>query len=162
MINTVDYGSPVGGSGPVAPLPPEGVEMVDVERPAAREVSPWAFGFAVFAAMLMLMLGIFHAMMGLVAILDDDFYVRVRNYTFEYDVTGWGWIHLIGGIIVALAGLALLSGQVWARAVGIALAVLSAIANFLWLPYYPIWSTISIALAIGVIWGLARYDVRAA
>jgi hypothetical protein len=133
--------------------------MVDVERPAAREVSPWATGFAVFAAIMMITLGIFHAIMGLVALFDDTFYVRVANYTFEFDVTAWGWIHLIAGVIVAFAGFALLSGQTWARGVGIAIAVLSAIANFMWLPYYPVWSIVCIALAVGVIWGLARYNV---
>ncbi len=114
-----------------------------------------------FAATMMIMLGVFHAIMGLVAIIDDDFYVRVRSYTFDLDVTGWGWLHLIIGIIIALGGFALISGQLWARAVGIALAALSAIASFLWLPYYPVWAIVAIALAIGVIWGLARYDVDA-
>lgn len=135
--------------------------MADIGRSATREVSPWATGFALFAATMMIMLGVFHAIMGLVAIIDDDFYVRVRSYTFDLDVTGWGWLHLIIGIIIALAGFALISGQLWARAVGIALAALSAIANFLWLPYYPVWAIIAIALAIGVIWGLAKYDVDA-
>lgn len=135
--------------------------MVDIGRSGTREISPWATGFALFAATMMIMLGVFHAIMGLVAIIDDDFYVRLRNYTFDLDVTGWGWLHLIIGIIIALAGFALISGQLWARAVGIALAALSAIANFLWLPYYPVWAIIAIALAIAVIWGLAKYDVDA-
>lgn len=74
-------------------------------------------------------------------------------------MTGWGWIHLILGIIVAIAGFALITGQLWARVVGIILAALSVIANFLWLPYYPVWAVIAIALAIGVIWGLAKYEV---
>jgi hypothetical protein len=132
--------------------------MVDVDRAAARDVSPWATGWVVFAAIMMITLGIFHGIMGLVAIIDDEFFVRVRNYTFEADLTAWGWIHLILGAVVALAGFSLLSGQTWARAVGIVLAVFSAIANFTWLPYYPVWSIVCIALAVGVIWGLARYS----
>ena len=134
--------------------------MADMERSATREVSPWATGLAVFASVLMIMLGVFHALQGFVAIVDDEFYVRLPNYTFELDLTSWGWIHLILGILVAFTGFVLLSGQVWARVIGITLAGLSAIANFAWLPYYPVWSIVAIALAIGVIWGLANYNVE--
>ncbi|HKA69673.1 MAG TPA: hypothetical protein VKG85_11200 [Actinomycetes bacterium] len=130
--------------------------MSDSRR--AGGASPWAVGFAVFASTLMIVLGIFHAIQGLVALLDDNFYVSLPNYTFEYDLTGWGWTHLILGALIALAGFALLGGALWARAVGIALAGLSAIANFLWLPYYPVWSVVAIALAVAVIWGLAAYQ----
>jgi uncharacterized membrane protein YidH (DUF202 family) len=133
--------------------------MVATERTPADEASPWATGFAIFASMLMIMLGVLHAIMGLVALFNDEFYVRVRNYTFDLDTTGWGWIHLILGIVVAFAGFAILSGQVWARAVGIGLAVLSAINNFFWLPYSPVWSFIAIGLAVLVIWALSRFNV---
>ena len=133
--------------------------MVATERTPADEASPWATGFAIFASMLMIMLGVLHAIMGLVALFNDEFYVRVSNYTFDLDTTGWGWIHLILGIVVAFAGFAILSGQVWARAVGIGLAVLSAINNFFWLPYSPVWSFIAIGLAVLVIWALSRFNV---
>ncbi|HKE49928.1 MAG TPA: hypothetical protein VKE25_00320 [Actinomycetes bacterium] len=132
--------------------------MSDTGQRAAREVSPWAVGFAVFAATLMIMLGILQAIQGLVALLDDEFYVKVSEYTFKFDLTSWGWIHLILGAVVALAGFALLSGALWARVIGIILAVLSAISNFMWVPYYPVWSIILIGLAVGAIWGLARYS----
>jgi len=124
--------------------------MADMGRSATREVSPWATGYAIFASIMMIMLGVF----------DDEFYVRLPNYTFRFDLTSWGWIHLLLGILVALAGFALLSGQVWARAIGMLLAGLSAIASFAWLPYYPVWSIVVIALAIAVIWGLANYRVE--
>src|SRR5262245_12170762 len=132
--------------------------MSDTGRRAAREVSPWAVGFAVFAATLMIMLGIFQALRGLVALFNDEFYVRLADYTFKLDVTSWGWIHLILGALIAIAGFFVLSGALWARVIGIILAVLSAIANFMWLPYYPVWSVITIGLAVAVIWGLARYS----
>ena len=134
--------------------------MADMGRSATREVSPWATGYAIFAATMMIMLGVFHAIQGLVALFNDEFYVRLADYTFKFDVTTWGWIHLLLGILVALAGFALLSGQVWARAIGMLLAGLSAIASFAWLPYYPVWSIVVIALAIAVIWGLANYRVE--
>jgi hypothetical protein len=71
------------------------------------------------------------AMVGLIALVQNDFYVATRDYPSKFDATTWGWIHLLGGVLLALAGWALLSGQTWARVVGIVLAVLSAIANFL-------------------------------
>jgi hypothetical protein len=124
-------------------------------------MAPWATGFAVFASIMMIMLGAFHVVMGLVALFNDEFFVKLPNYTFRLDVTGWGWIHLIGGAIVLWAGIALLSGRLWARAVGITVAVLSAIANFLWLPYYPVWSILLIGLAVIVIWALTKYEPAA-
>jgi hypothetical protein len=104
----------------------------------------------------MLLIGVFHAIAGLVALLDDEFYVVGANYTFELDVTGWGWIHLLAGIGVALAGLYVFSGATWARIVGITLAMLSAVANFFFIPYYPFWSILMIALAVWAIWALTR------
>jgi hypothetical protein len=103
------------------------------------------------------MAGCFQAFAGLVALFENEFYVATRNYLFELDATTWGWVHLILGVVVALAGLAVLAGRVWGRVVGITLAVLSAIANFLFIPYYPFWSLTVIALDIFVIWALAAH-----
>jgi hypothetical protein len=87
-------------------------------------------GFILFAAIMMLMVGIWQALQGLVAIFENEFYVATRNYLFRFDVTTWGWIHLVlCAVIVAFAGWGLLSGRIWARVVAITLAVLSAIAN---------------------------------
>jgi len=128
----------------------------------AQPTSGWAVGFILFAGLMMIMAGIFQAFTGLVAIFENEFYVATRNYLFQFDATTWGWIHLIGGVIMALAGWGVLAGQTWARVVGITLAVLSAIANFLFIPYYPFWSMLIIALDIFVIWALAAHgrDVR--
>jgi hypothetical protein len=129
-----------------------------------REATSNGWGLVVFAGVMMILLGSFHALEGLTAILKDKFFVFTpTNYLISVDVTGWGWIHLIGGVVVALAGFFVFSGAVWARAVGIVLAVLSAIANFLFIPYYPFWSLLMIALDIFVIWALAvhRREVAA-
>jgi hypothetical protein len=126
-------------------------------RRAEREASGTAVGFILFAAIMMLMSGIFQAIQGLVAIFENEFYVATRNYLFQFDATTWGWIHLIGGIIVVLAGWGLLSGQTWARTVAIIVAVLSAIANFAFIPYYPFWSLLIITLDIFVIWAVAAH-----
>jgi hypothetical protein len=126
-------------------------------RSTSRDPSGWAVGFTVFAAVMMLMAGIWQALAGVIAIFNNEFYVATRNYLFEFDATAWGWIHLILGIIVAFAGWGLLSGQTWARVVGITVAALSATANFLFIPYYPFWSMLIIAVDIFVIWALAAH-----
>jgi|SRR5829696_3577627 len=123
----------------------------------AREASGWAVSFTLFAAIMMLMSGTFQALAGLVAIFENEFYVATRNYLFQFDATTWGWIHLLVGLVVAFAGWGLLSGRTWARVVGITLAVLSAIANFLFLPYYPFWALTVIALDVFVIWALTAH-----
>jgi hypothetical protein len=122
-----------------------------------EESSGWASGFVLFAALMMIMAGIWQGLAGLIALFENEFYVATRNYLFEFDATTWGWIHLLVGVIVGLAGLGLLAGQTWARVVGITLAVLSAIANFLFIPYYPFWSMLIIAVDIFVIWALAAH-----
>jgi hypothetical protein len=106
---------------------------------------------------MMIMVGVFQALQGLIAIFENEFYVATRNYTFQFDATTWGWIHLVLGLIVAFAGWGLLSGQTWARVVGITLAALSATANFLFIPYYPFWSILIVAVNVLVIWALTAH-----
>jgi hypothetical protein len=132
-------------------------QMVEGDvRTGTREVSGWAVGGTVFAGVIMFMVGAFHAIAGFVAILDDQFYVVARNYTYSLDLMGWGWIHLIVGVLVAIGGVYVFTGATWARSLGITLAVLSAIANFFFVPYYPFWSLLIIALDVWVIWALSR------
>ena len=119
-----------------------------------NEYSPWAVGWATFAGIMLIMVGFFHAMSGLIAIFDDTFYVVGREYIFEFDVTAWGWTHLIWGIIVVAAGFGIFSGNVLARTLGVFAAGLSMLVNFAWLPYYPVWSILMIAIAVAVIWAL--------
>jgi hypothetical protein len=91
-----------------------------------REASGWAVGFILFAAIMMIMAGTFQAFAGLVALFENEFYVATRNYLFQFDATTWGWVHLLVGLVVALAGFAVMAGRTWGRVVGITLAVLSA------------------------------------
>jgi len=119
--------------------------------------SGWAVGWTYFAAVMMVLAGFFQAMAGLVAILNDEFFVSTRNYVFKFDVTQWGWIHLIVGIVILLAGFYVLSGSVFARTIGVIMAVVSAITGFLWLPYYPVWGIVIVALATSVIWALTAH-----
>jgi hypothetical protein len=125
-------------------------------RRSVQPVSGWAVGAIAFAATLMTLAGIFQILSGLVAILNDEFYVVARNYTFDLDVSAWGWIHLIVGIAVFAAGLGLFARKAWAGVTAIVLAMLSALANFFFIPYYPIWALVVIGLDVWVIWALTR------
>jgi hypothetical protein len=126
---------------------------------SGSQPSGWAIGGVVFAATMMIMVGIFQAFQGLAAIINDEFFVRVGEYAFNVDVTTWGWIHLILGIVVAAAGFYLFSGSALAGVVAVILASLSALSNFFFIPYYPFWSILMIALAIFVIWAVTRPGV---
>lgn len=126
------------------------------ERPPEPPVSGWAVGGIAFAATMMLLIGAFHAIAALVAIVDDNFYVVSQNYTFDFDTTVWGWIQLIIGVGVAATGFGLFSRAAWAGVTAIMLAGLSAVANFFFIPYYPFWSIVVIALDVWVIWALTR------
>lgn len=130
--------------------------MASGTRTTARtEASGRASGAGLFAGVLLVMVGIFQAVAGLAAIIEDRFYVVTTNYAYALDVTRWGWIHLGVGIVVAAAGFGVIFGaRLWARALGIVVATLSAIANFFFIPYYPWWSLLIIALDVFVIWAL--------
>lgn len=109
------------------------------------------------AGVLMVLIGTMHAIQGLVALVNDDFYVIGQEYVFEFDVTTWGWIHLIGGAIVLLAGIALFRGSVWARTLAVVMASISILLNFVWLPYYPLWSLVVIGFDLFVIWAVTAH-----
>ena len=116
----------------------------------------WALTGVVFAAVMMVVIGLFQFFGGLGAIVQDDFYVIGSEYAYSFDVTAWGWIHLILGVVMVAAGYALFRRQVWGGVVAVVLASLSALANFLFLPYAPFWSLVVIALNVFVIWSITR------
>ena len=124
--------------------------------PDMPRASGWAIGGMAFAASIMVLIGTFQAIAGLAAIIDDQFFVVTRNYTFDLDVTAWGWIHLILGVVVLVAGFGLFAGKAWAAVTALVVAMLVAIENFFFIPYYPWWSLLVIALAAWVIWALTR------
>jgi len=116
-----------------------------------------ATGFIIFAGVMMIMAGGFQALAGLVAIFENEFFVETRNYLVQFDATSWGWIHLLLGLLVLFAGFAVMSGQTWGRTVGVILAVLSALSNFAFIPYYPFWAITIIALDVFIIWALTAH-----
>jgi hypothetical protein len=108
-----------------------------------------------FAGAMLMIVGLFQFFQGLVAVINgNQFFVTTPNYVFQLNATTWGWIHLIFGIVVAVAGLFIFTGNIVARGVGILLAGLQAVINFMWLPYYPLWSIIIIAIDVFIIWSL--------
>jgi hypothetical protein len=120
-----------------------------------RAPSASAIGAAMFAGSIMIMIGVFGALSGLAGILRDDFYVAAPHDLYKFDTTAWGWVHLIVGIVIVFAGYGIFSGAVWARTLGVIMAMISAITNFMFIPYYPFWSILIIALDVWVIWALA-------
>ncbi|GAA2541538.1 MULTISPECIES: DUF7144 family membrane protein [Streptomyces] len=122
---------------------------------AGREAeSPWAASWTAAAAALMTFGGIMAVFQGIAAIAQDDVFIAAPDFTYEFSLTGWGWLHLILGALVTAAGITLFRGATWARAVGVALAGLSMIANFVWLPYFPVWSIVLIVIDGFIIWAL--------
>ncbi|NLE78482.1 MAG: hypothetical protein GX610_02700 [Rhodococcus sp.] len=119
-------------------------------------------GFAglttVVAAILLAVAGILAILQGIAAIASDEIFETGLNYTYAFDVTTWGWVHLIVGILVVLTAFALMTGKTWARVTAVVLAGLSIIVNFVWLPYYPLWGILVIALDVVVIWAVSTWD----
>jgi hypothetical protein len=143
----------LGGTGPLAP---KKKDRTMSNKPTTQPSSA-AVGLTVFAAVMMIMAGIFQAIQGVVALANDTFYVAGEKYIFQFDVTTWGWIHLLMGIVVATAGFFLFRGAVWARTVGVIAAGVSALFNFAWLPYYPLWAITIITLNVFIIWALTAH-----
>ncbi|MDH6549953.1 hypothetical protein M2160_004025 [Streptomyces sp. SAI-117] len=117
----------------------------------------WAAGGVVFAGVLMLMNGILAILQGISLLADDDVWARVGDYVYKINHTGWGVILLCLGALAAVTGAFILRGAGWARMTGIFLASLSMLAQFLFLPYAPVWSVIMIGIDFFVIWALAVY-----
>jgi hypothetical protein len=119
-----------------------------------KQPSGWAVGWTAFAGILMIMMGFWWIISGFVALLDSEFYVVTQRWILQFDVSTWGWIHLILGIVILASGCGLFLGAVWARTVGVILAVFAGLVAFAWLPYYPVWAIIFIAISVAVIWAL--------
>ncbi len=119
-----------------------------------QQYSGAAVGWTVFAAWMMILVGGWWVLAGLVALFNSDFFVVTQEYVFQFDATSWGWIHLILGFLTLAAGFGLFSGAVWARTVGVTLGFITTLVAFAWLPWYPIWAVLLIIAAVSVIWAL--------
>jgi hypothetical protein len=138
-------------------------------RPESREdrmarssqVTAWV-GWVWFAGIVLVTIGFFNAISGLVAVFSPNSLVGVTDAGIVVlDVSTWGWIHLVIGVLLVLTGFALLSGRGWARMVAIVLVVLNAIAQFTTLQVTPWWSLITIVLDVFVLWALVVHGDEA-
>jgi hypothetical protein len=135
-------------------VPRQGPGYDDRRDFAANEPSGAVIGWTVFAAVMLMISGIGNILEGIAQLVRGSYFVTLPNYAYTLSVHSWGWIHLIGGIVVFLAGAALLADKTWARAVGVAFASLSLFMNLVYLPFFPVWSVIVIAVDAFVIWAL--------
>jgi len=117
-------------------------------------MSGWV-GWIAFAGVMMLMVGMFHVIEGLLALFREEYYVvGNKGLTVHVDWSTWGWTHLLGGILIMFAGIGLFAGKVWARTVAVILAVISAVISIGFMSAYPIWGAIMVGLDVVIIWAL--------
>jgi hypothetical protein len=119
-------------------------------------------GLTMLAAAFMMIAGVLGFFEGLASVIRGSFFVTLPNYAFSLSSTSWGVVHIILGALLFIAGAALFADQTWARIVGVVLAAFMLVANFVYLPYYPVWAIVVIALDVFVIWALLspRYRSR--
>jgi hypothetical protein len=113
-------------------------------------------GTSAFAGIMLCTVAVFGILQGIAAIASDKVYVDGIQYTYQFDITTWGWIHLVLGIIALGVGIGILADQSWALVAGIAITVIGALGNFAFMPYYPLWSLAIIALDVFIIWALCQ------
>lgn len=128
--------------------------MPTATRRHATHPSPLATGLVTFAGVMLILAGALDIIRGLMAIANDEIFVTTQNYTFEFDLERWGWIHLILGALAVLVGVSLFKERFWARIAGVVVAGLLLLSSFLTVPSYPLWSIVLIALYGFVIWAL--------
>ena len=121
-----------------------------------QEITGWV-GWISFAGAMMILAGSLNLIYGLIAAINDDWVVFGNTANLFIDVSAWGWIHMIIGALVLLSGIGVFSGNVLARTVGVLVASIAVIANFAWLPVYPIWSVIVITMSVLSIWALTAH-----
>lgn len=111
-------------------------------------------GVTGFAAIMLMAVGCFQVLQGIAAIANDEFFVAGEEYVFKFDVTAWGWLHLVLGLLGVGIGIGILTRMTVGLLAGIALAFVNMIAEFAFLPHYPFWATLLIVFNVMVIWAL--------
>jgi hypothetical protein len=161
MSGTPDQSGRETAPGPQRTAPTGDTARQHVPRPAPHyEAAPGpgpsaaVTGLTVGAAVLMMLSGAWNFLEGLAAVLRGSFFVVLPNYAYNISVVGWGWFHLILGVVVFAAGCALFTDAFWARVTGVVLVALSTIVNFIYIPYQPVWSIALIVIDLAVIWAL--------
>jgi len=125
------------------------------DRPVRQVV---AAGASIGAGALLLTTAVLTVLQGIQALVDHRPLIIGSNYVYKFNATGWGWIHIAAGIVLGIVAIGLITGAVWARVTAIVVACISIVVMFMWLPYYPMWSIIVVALDVIVIWAVATWD----
>jgi hypothetical protein len=146
-------------SGP--PHEPSGPAPAPGAAPSRPHRADAVVGLVLFAGVMMLVNGVLEILQGIVAVSRDSIYVTTPHYTFEFNLTAWGWIHIVWGLILAVVGYGVVRGAPWARVVAILVVAISLGLNFIFLPYYPLWSLVVIAIDGFVLWALCIYHSHA-
>src|SRR4051812_25747886 len=120
--------------------------MTTAHTTHARKMQ-WAGGLTLFAAVMLMVAGVIDIFRGIMGIANDNVFLVTNGYVFQFDLTGWGWVTLILGAVAVVVSMGLFQTAKWARITGIVIAGLIIIANFLSLPYSPVWSTLMIAFS---------------
>jgi hypothetical protein len=132
---------------------PTGARSAPVALMDIQPRSLWV-GWVYFGGAMMVMLGVFNLVEGLVALFNDEYYVATTQGLLLFDITAWGWVHLIIGLIAVAVGIGVFTGATWARICGVILCGINAIAQLVFLSAYPVWGALVIALDVLVIWAL--------
>ncbi len=124
------------------------------EARSTRPVTGWVV-WMFFAGGMLVLIGVIQVITGLVSLFRDQVYaVRPDRLLANVSYGVWGWTHLVLGVLLIALGYAVLAAKRWARFTAAGLAGVSAIVNFLFLPAYPVWAVIVIALDLIVVFAL--------
>jgi hypothetical protein len=129
------------------------------DRPVRQVV---AAGASIAAGALLFTSAVLTVLQGVQALVDHKPLIIGSNYVYKFSAIGWGWIHIAAGIVLGIVAVGLITGAVWARVTAIVMACISIVTMFMWLPYYPMWSIIVIALDVIIVWAVATWDTTTA
>ncbi|WP_377273284.1 hypothetical protein [Peterkaempfera sp. SMS 1(5)a] len=132
--------------------PPGGMR----QRPASTDTG-WVTGPYLFGGLALELSGTLSILMGAAGIARSNIFAS-SQYAYQFDLTAWGWIHVVIGIALIAAGVGVLAGRSWGRGAGIALGAVSLVTQFMFVPYYPLWAITLMMLDLVAVWTLSRFS----
>jgi hypothetical protein len=135
----------------------EQMPETDYDRTTGYDQRTGWTGWVAFAGVMMVIGGALNLLYGIIAAVNDEWAVWTNRTVVYLDVSEWGWVHIILGLVVLLSGIGVFSGNILARTVGVIVASISLVVNFLYIPVYPFWSLVVITIDALVIWALTAH-----